>query len=56
MLGEKRALKLAGEAGNARIVRRVAPLAPLRDAVGIGRVPVAVQLPMHVFEPHINEV
>lgn len=56
MLCEQNALKLAGQARNARIVGGVAPVAPLQDAIGLGRVPVAVQLPVNVFETRVDEM
>ena len=56
MLCEQNALELAGQARNARVVGGVAPVAPLQDAVGFGRVPVAIQLPMNVFEACVDEM
>ena len=56
MLCEQNALKLAGQARNARVVGGVAPVAPLQDAIGLGRVPVAIQLPMDVSETCVDEM
>ena len=56
MLGEQNALKLAGEARNARVVGGVAPVAPVEDALGLGSVPVAIQLPVNVLETSADEM
>ena len=49
-------LKLVSQTGNTRVVTFITPSAPLLDTIFIGSIPIAIQLPMHVFETHIDQM
>lgn len=50
------ALELVGKTRDAGVVGRVSPLAPLLDALVLGGIPIAIQLPVNVLEPLVDEM
>ena len=49
-------LELVGETGDSRVVGVISPLAPLFNALIFRSVPIAVQLPVNMLEPLVDEV